>query len=87
MDKIEVWRDVAMHRLHRPPNPSLGDEANAERHYDAVLKFYLDHQWLGEAVPSSFAEEVALAKLLGYCEVLREHSLGATGNCLVPASI
>ena len=84
VEKIETWRDVAMHRFHRPPNSIASKEANAERHFDAVLKFYLEHQWLAEDVPSSFAEELAFAKLLGHSGFFREHSLGSVGFCLVP---
>ena len=84
VEKIETWRDVAMHSVHRPPSSTASKEANAERHFDAVLKFYLEHHWLAEDVPSSFAEELALATLLGYCGFFREHSLGSVGSCLIP---
>ena len=83
VEKIGTWRDVDMHSVHRPPSSIASREANAERHFDAVVKFYLEHHWLAEDVPSSFAEELALAKLLGFCGFFREHSLVAAGCCLV----
>ena len=86
VEKAETWRDVAMHRFHGPPSSIASKEANAERHFDAVLKLYLENHWLAEDVPSSFAEELALAKLLGFCGFFREHSLGAVGFCLIPIS-
>ena len=82
VEKIETWRDVAMHSVHRPPSSTASREANAERHFDAVLKFYLEHQWLAEDVPSSFAEELALAKLLGYCGFFEECDIGPGMFCL-----
>ena len=86
VDKIEVWRDVAMHSVHRPPSSTASREANAERHFDAVVKFYLEHHWLAEDVPSLFAEEHALAKLLAWSGLFKECSLGAVGFCLIPIS-
>ena len=86
VEKIETWRDVAMHSVHRPPSSTASREANAERHFDAVLKFYLERHWLAEDEPSSFAEEHALAKLLVRCGLFKEHSLGAVGFCLIPIS-
>ena len=82
VENVQTWRDVAMHRLHRPPSSIATKEANAERHFDAVLKFYLEHQWLAEDVPSSFAEELALAKLLGYCGFFEECDIGPGMFCL-----
>ena len=84
VEKVETWRDVAMHSVHRPQSSTASRKANAERHFDAVLKFYLEHHWLAEDVPSSLAEEHALAKLLVRCGLFKEHSLGAVGCCLVP---
>ena len=85
VEKIETWRDVAMHSFHRPPNSVASTEANAERHFDAVLKFYLEHHWLAEDVPTSFAEDLALVEILGFCGILRKFSLRSAGFCLVPA--
>ena len=86
VEKIETWRDVAMHSVHRPPSSTASREANAERQFDAVLKFCLEHHWLAEDVPSSFAEEHALAKLLAWSGLFKECSLGAVGLCLIPIS-
>ena len=82
VEKIETWRDVAMHSVHRPPSSTASREANAERHFDAVLKFYLEHHWLAEDVPSSFAEDRALAKLLGYSGLFEERDIGSGMFCL-----
>ena len=82
VEKIETWRDVAMHSVNRPPSSTASREANAERHFDAVLKFYLEHHWLAEDVPSSFAEDLALAKLLGYSRLFEERDIDSGMFCL-----
>ena len=72
---IEINRDVSMHRLGAPDlNAPMA--ANAERHFHRVLEFYVEQPELGERVPLSFAEEVALARLLGHCGLLRERAVG-----------
>ena len=38
---------------------------------------------LGQRVPLSFSEELALARLLGYCGLFREAPLGSGMFCLV----
>ena len=78
---VEVNRDAAMHRVG-PPDPAEPAGANAERHFERVLEFYAEHPHLGAQVPFSFAEELALAKLLRYCGLLHEHPLGVGVFCL-----
>ena len=71
---IVSWRDVAMHR-YPTPDPSDKDSAGAvQLHFDRVSEFYLEHPFLGEKVPWSFGEELALSRLLGYCGLLRERT-------------
>ena len=84
VEKIGTWRDVAMHSVHRPPSSIASREANAERHFDAVVMFYLEHHWLAKDLPSWFAEEHALAKLLAGSGLFKECSLGAVDFCLTP---
>ena len=79
---IEINRDVAMHRVGRP-DPDAPPGANAERHFDRILEFYLEHPDLGQRVTLSFGEELALARLLGYCALFREAALGPGMFCLV----
>ena len=55
-----------MHRVG-PPNPNAPDGENAERHFERVSEFYLEHPDLCERVPLTFGEEFALVRLLGYC--------------------
>ena len=50
-----------MHRVG-PPDPDALAWANAERHFDRIVEFYLEHPDLGERVPLSFGEELALAR-------------------------
>ena len=77
---IEINRDVAMHRVG-PPTPNARAGANAERHFERVSEFYLEHPELRERVPLTFGEEFALARLLGYCGVLCEgHLIGVLGT-------
>ena len=66
VDNIVSWRDAAMHR-YEAPNPGAPAGFNAGFHVDAVTDFYLEHPWLGEKVPMSFGEELALYRLLAYC--------------------
>ena len=61
-------RDMAMHRVG-PLDPA---GANAERHFERIVEFYLEHLDLGERLPLSFAEEHALARLIAYCGLFRE---------------
>ena len=72
---IVSWRDVAMHRYLTPglSEDRVGAHA-AQLHFDRVSEFYLEHPWLGEKVPWSFGEEIALSKLLGYCGLLHERT-------------
>ena len=62
-----------MHRVG-PPDPDAPAGANAERHFERIVEFYLEHPDLGERVPLSFGEEHALVRLLGYCGVFREEA-------------
>ena len=71
---IEINRDVAMHR-GGPPNPDVSLEANRERHFERVMEFYMDQPGLGGGVPFSFGEEIALARLVGFCGLL-QRSIG-----------
>ena len=64
------WRDVAMHR-YQPPDPAAEVGSHAQLHYERVSEFYLEHEWLAGKVPLSFGEELALARLLGWCGLLR----------------
>ena len=57
---IEINRDVAMHRVG-PPDPDAPAGANPG---------------LGQRVPLSFGEELALARLLAYCGLLSETRVG-----------
>ena len=66
VDNIVSWRDAAMHR-YEAPNPGAPAGFNAGFHVDTVTDFYLEHAWLGEKVPMSFGEELALYRLLAYC--------------------
>ena len=79
---IEINRDVAMHRVG-PPDPDAPAGANAERHFDRILEFYLEHPDLGQRVTLSFGEEIAMARLLGYCGLFRGEPLGPGMSCLV----
>ena len=65
---IEIKRDVAMHRVG-PPDPNAPAVGNAERHFERVSEFYLEHLGLRERAPLTFGEEFALVRLLGYCGV------------------
>ena len=85
VDNIESWRDVPMHKAGSAPDQSVPMEVHVERHFESVYEFYLEQPWLAEHTPSSFAEEHALVKLLGYCGFFKEHSLRIAGSCLVPA--
>ena len=78
---IEINRDVAMHRVG-PPDPDAPAGANAERHFERIVEFYLEHRDLGERVPLSFGEELALARLLAYCGLFREIGSGLSEFCL-----
>ena len=78
---IEINRDVAMHRVG-PPDPDAPAGANAERHFERVSEFYLEHPDLGERAPLSFGEEHALVRLLGYCGLFREIGGGLSEFCL-----
>ena len=79
---IEINRDVAMHR-GGPPDPDVSIEVNRERHVERVMAFYIEQPGLGGRVPFSFGEELALAKLIGFCGALREADAGPGGHaCL-----
>ena len=71
VDNVVTWRDAAMHR-YGAPNPVAPRGVNAELHFDVVSEFYPEHAWLGQKVPWSFAEELAMSKLLAYCRLFRE---------------
>ena len=64
-----------MHRVG-PPDPDAPAGANAERHFERLVEFYLEHPDLGERAPFSFGEELALARLLAYCGLFREGMQG-----------
>ena len=66
IDNIVSWRDVAMHR-YAAPDPAAPVGSHAQLHFDRVSEFYLEHPWLGERVRLSYAEELALCRLLEYC--------------------
>ena len=66
VDNIVSWRDVAMHS-YQAPNAAAEVGEHAQLHFDRVAEFYGEHPWLGEKVPWSFGEELALCRLLGYC--------------------
>ena len=78
---IEINREVAMHR-GGSPDPDVAIEANRERHFERVMEFYMDQPGLGGRVPFSFGEELALAKLLGYCWRLNEVDFESGLPCL-----
>ena len=83
VNTIVSWRDVAMHRYPtRDPSEKVGAPA-AQLHFDRVSEFYLEHPWLGERVRLSFAEELALSKLLAYCGLFDEASLAPSVFCVV----
>lgn len=52
---IEINRDVAMHRVGHP-EADAPPGANAERHFERILEFYLDHPDLGLVL--SYSAEV-----------------------------
>ena len=79
---IEINRDVAMHR-GGPPYAEVSIEVNRERHFERVMEFYMDQPALGGRVPFSLGEELALAKLIGFCGALREADAGPGGACLL----
>ena len=45
-------------------------------HYERISEFYLEHPWLAGKVPLSYGEELALARLLAWCGLLREIAPG-----------
>ena len=67
---IISWRDVAMHR-YQAPDPAADGGGHAVLHYERVSEFYLEHPWLAGKEPPSYGEEMALARLLGWCGLLR----------------
>ena len=80
VDNIVSWRDVAMHR-YAAPNPAEPVGSHARLHFDRVSEFYLEYPWLGEGVRLSFAEELALCKLLTWCRLLVEQPLSHAVFC------
>ena len=82
VDNIESWRDVAMHR-YQTPDPAAPVGSHARLHFDRVSEFYLEHGWLGEKVRLSFAEELALSKLLAYCGLFRQVGPASSGLSLL----
>ena len=80
---IVSWRDVAMHRYPTPdPSDKVGAAA-AQLHFDRVSEFYLEHPWLGEKVPWSFGEELAMSRLLSWCGLMVERPLSKGVTCLI----
>ncbi len=80
---ILINRDVAMHRVGVPPDPDAPPGANLERHWDRVMEFHGDHPGLGERVPFSFGEELALVRLIGFCGLMQEEFPKSGCSCLV----
>ena len=78
---IEINRNVAMHR-GGVPNPEVSVEAKRDRHFERVMEFYMDQPGPGGRVPFSFGEELAMAKIIGFCELLREIELAPGFPCL-----
>ena len=71
LDNIVSWRDAAMHR-YDAPDPTAPPGTHATLHFEIVSEFYQSHSWLAEGVPHSFAEDLAMCKLLSYCRLFRE---------------
>ena len=82
VDNIVSWRDVAMHR-HPAPVPSVPTGAHAQLHLERVSEFYGEHPWLGERVPWSLGEDLALCGLLVYCGLFRGVCKAPFASCLV----
>ena len=82
LDNMVSWRDVAMHR-YGTPDPQAPPGANATLHFDAVSEFYVSHPWLAGRVPTSFGEDLAMCRLLSYCDAFSEIHLGPAVFCLV----
>ena len=81
---IVSWRDVAMHR-YQPPDPAAEVGGHAQLHYERISEFYLEHPWLAGKAPLSYGEELALARLLGWCGLLRRRRGSLPLLVLVPA--
>ena len=69
--------------MHRHQAPSAPTGAHAQLHLERVSEFYGEHPWLGERVPWSFGEELALCGLLVYCGLFRDVSSVPFATCLV----
>ena len=82
VDNIESWHDVPMHKAGGAPDPRIPMEVHMERNFENVYQFYLEYPWLAEHTPSSFAEEHALAKLLGCCGLFEECAICPGVFCL-----
>ena len=80
---IVSWRGVAMHR-YQGPDPSADVGSYASLHYERISEFYLEHPWLAGKVPLSLGEELALARLLGWCWLLRRRRGSLPLLVLVP---
>ena len=77
---IGINRDLAM-RWGGPPD--AGSYDNASKLSSRVSDFYLNHSDLGQRVPFSSGEELALARLLVYCGLFEEFLLDLIGFYLV----
>ena len=82
---IVSWRDVAMHR-YQAPDPAAEVGAYAQLHYERISEFYLEHPWLADKAPLSYGEELALARLLEWCGLLRRRRGSLPLLVLVPPS-
>ena len=71
VDNIVSWRDVSMH-CYQAPNPAADVGEHPRLHFDRVSEFYGEHPWLGEKVPWSFGEELAMSRLLSWCGLMVE---------------
>ena len=80
---IISWRDVAMHR-YRPPDPAAEVGSYSELHYERVSEFYLEHPWLAGRAALSYGEQMSLARLLGWCGLLRRRRGSSSLVVLMP---
>lgn len=86
VDNLVSWRDAAMHR-HGPPDPRAMPGENPTLHFDVVSEFYDSHAWLAGALRTSFAEDLAIFRLLAFCGAFREVPLAPSVSCLAPGRV
>ena len=82
VDNIVSRRDVSMH-CYQAPNPAADVGEHARLHFDRVSEFYGERPWLGEKVPWSFGEELAMSRLLSWCGLMVERPLSKGVTCLI----